>query len=163
MIAYSICLCLTYYTKYDNLQVHPCCCRSSQPFFTDKETEAQRGWAPCHRPSLRNQVGTAAQLLPTLGPWLVLCHTHWFSQITSASSQDTEVVSMQNACACMEHRERLPGPQGMESCAQVCVITPASQMRLQTQDRPQRPALFAHSDWKAQIMESCLIPLLVKC
>ena len=26
MISYSICLCLTYFTQYDNLLVHPCCC-----------------------------------------------------------------------------------------------------------------------------------------
>ena len=27
MIVYSICLCLTYFTKYNTLQVHPCCCK----------------------------------------------------------------------------------------------------------------------------------------
>ena len=27
MISYNICLSLTYFTQYDNLQVHPCCCK----------------------------------------------------------------------------------------------------------------------------------------
>ena len=27
MIIYSICLCLTYFTRHNTLQVHPCCCK----------------------------------------------------------------------------------------------------------------------------------------
>ena len=27
MVSYGICLCLTCFTQYDNLYVHPCCCR----------------------------------------------------------------------------------------------------------------------------------------